>query len=189
MPLSVVRIRQEIAGILLKRGTLPLEQLQHISLLPRRTVQDALLVLSLHDCLHHARPLRSGARELYEINEVGLERRMRGARYAEMAFQQGGNAWSAIVEACWREGIASPAELSKELLRTVKTKDLKSNERKEEERRKEAEAKVEKKRLEAEKKKNPNLKPPKKRKADALEEEEDGRESLPLFPPGAYSVD
>lgn len=106
---------QEIAAVLLRRGTLPLDQLQRLTSLPRKMIQQGLIILSLHDCLHHARPLRAGGAELYEINQNGLQQRMRGGRYAQMAFERGGEVWSSIVETCWREGMAKPEEMIEDL--------------------------------------------------------------------------
>lgn len=104
----------------MKRGTLPFDQLQRLTALPARFVRDALTILSLHDCLHHARPLKIGGLELYEINEDGLERRLRGGRYAQMALERGGKEWRTIIETCWREGIAHPREMAKDIVGPVK---------------------------------------------------------------------
>lgn len=108
-------VPQEITSILLARSSLTLDQLVRLSSLPKVVVQQALLVLSLHSCIYHTRPLMEGQVEVYEINEVELERRMRGARYSEMALRSG-KAYAAAVELCWVEGMVKPQEMADEIL-------------------------------------------------------------------------
>lgn len=99
--------QQEIASILLTRGSLAFPQLTRLSALPPTTIYSCLLILSLHSLLYHSESEVNGRLvELYEMNEVGIERRMRGGWYVEMAREWNEAAClDAVIESLWMEGM------------------------------------------------------------------------------------
>jgi len=98
---------QEVASILLTRGSLAFPQLTRLSALPPTTIYSCLLILSLHSLLFHSESEVNGRLvELYEMNEVGIERRMRGGWYVEMAREWNEAAClDAVIESLWMEGM------------------------------------------------------------------------------------
>ncbi|ORY66820.1 hypothetical protein BCR35DRAFT_354853 [Leucosporidium creatinivorum] len=97
----------EVASILLTRGSLAFPQLTRLSALPPSTIYSCLLILSLHSLLYHSESEVNGRLvELYEMNEVGIERRMRGGWYVEMAREWNEAAClDAVIESLWTEGM------------------------------------------------------------------------------------
>lgn len=107
---------QEVASLLLQRGTLPFAQLLRLTSLPPAILHKSLLILSLHQCLYHSETeTNNHLTELYEINSTGIEHRMRGAIYAEMVekdFSEGGfEGAREVVEGFWREGMGRVEEV------------------------------------------------------------------------------
>lgn len=98
---------QEVASILLTRGALKFGQLTALSNLPPSTIQTCLLVLSIHSLLWHSETDVNGRLvELYEMNEVNIERRLRGGFYVDMAREWDENAaFDCVVESLWRDGM------------------------------------------------------------------------------------
>lgn len=98
---------QEVASMLLTRGSLAFPQLTRLSALPPTTIYSCLLILSLHSLLYHSESEVNGRLvELYEMNEVGIERRMRGGWYVEMAREWNEAAClDAVIESLWMEGM------------------------------------------------------------------------------------
>jgi hypothetical protein len=98
---------QEIASILLNRGSLAFAQLTRLSSLPPSTIHSCLLILSLHSLLYHSESEVNGKLlELYEINELGVQRRMRGGVYVEMAREwDESSVLDEVIESLWRDGM------------------------------------------------------------------------------------
>ncbi|KAK4702468.1 DNA-directed RNA polymerase III subunit RPC3, partial [Phenoliferia sp. Uapishka_3] len=110
---------QEVASLLLTRGSLPFTHLLRLSSLPPAQVHSALLILSLHSLLYHSENESSGKLiELYEINDVAIERRIRGGVFVELAREEGdGQGLEVAVEGIWREGMRKKEEIVEEVSR------------------------------------------------------------------------
>lgn len=105
--LLTLRRPQEIATILLSRGSLAFNQLARLSALPPATIHSSLVILSIHSLLFHSESEVGGRLvELYEMNQVGIERRMRGGWYVEMAREWNPAAGlDAVIESLWKDGM------------------------------------------------------------------------------------
>ena len=98
---------------MLSRGSLAFPQLTRLSALPAATIYSSLVILSLHSLLYHSESEVNGRLvELYEMNQVGIERRMRGGWYVEMAKEWNESAClDAVVELMWKEGMQRREDL------------------------------------------------------------------------------
>ena len=112
---------QEVASLLLNRGSLPFTHLLRLSSLPPSLVQQSLLVLSLHSLLWHSETETGGKLlELYEMNEARIEQRMRVSRFMQMLEDREGGGiegkaagWA--LEGLWREGMRRGQDLVTEI--------------------------------------------------------------------------
>ncbi|KAL8292342.1 hypothetical protein RQP46_001808 [Phenoliferia psychrophenolica] len=111
----------EIASLLLTRGSLPFTHLLRLSHLPPAQIHSSLLILSLHSLLYHSESETSGKLiELYEIADVALERRIRGALFVDLAREDDANKGQGMdvaVEGIWREGMRRKEEIVDEVAR------------------------------------------------------------------------
>lgn len=103
----IVPLEQEVASLLLARGSLRFGQLAALSALPQQYIYSSLLILSIHGLLYHSESEINGRLvELYEMNETAVEQRIHGGLYVDMAREwDPTSGLDVIVESLWQHGM------------------------------------------------------------------------------------